>query len=196
MIVKALLVLLACLMTYVMNFNTKKAGYEYNQKWYWGSYVITALATALFLYKVDLTWSTGVITMMMPALVVSSCIDIKLHIIPNRLQAYLAILALGYAALNYKIAWILLLGGAVYFLLFLFLSIITGGNLGMGDVKLGFSIGAILGLTLIVKYLAFSFILAGVIAFVLLITKKKKLNDKMAFGPYLAAGFILVLLTM
>lgn len=178
-------------LTWGLNVNTKKAGYSYNKEWYPISYFATTVFTlAVLLVNANLTEEIVLISLMIPALVVLSCIDFKMYIIPNRLNAYLAVLAIVYALVNIDVALALLIGGAIYFVLFLFLSIITGGNLGMGDVKMSFSMGVILGSTLLLKFLAYSFLLAGVVAALLLITKKKSANDKIAFGPYLVIGFI------
>ena len=67
------------------------------------------------------------------------------------------------------------------------------GLLGMGDVKLMAVMALALGwysplLPLIA--LGLSFLIAGVVALALLISKKIKLGGSMPLGPYLIAGFI------
>lgn len=181
---------------YIMNKNTKDAGYLYEKSWYKWSYIITAVIIIIYLLKVGVSPSTTIVSMLIPAMAVLSFIDLKLYIIPNRLNLYLAISAILYIIVNYKIAWILLMGGVVYFALFFFIAIFTGGSLGMGDVKMMFSVGAILGITLLLKYIAFSFILAMIVGLFLVISKKKKATDKIPFGPYLTIGFVLTILSL
>jgi leader peptidase (prepilin peptidase)/N-methyltransferase len=67
------------------------------------------------------------------------------------------------------------------------------GLLGMGDVKLMAVMALALGWyspLLPIIALGLSFLIAGVVALVLLISKKIKLGGSMPLGPYLIAGFI------
>lgn len=65
--------------------------------------------------------------------------------------------------------------------------------MGFGDVKLGFIIGFLLGLKagLISLYLAF--ILGAIFGLFLIISKKKKLKSKIAFGPFLVLGMLIIM---
>ena len=66
------------------------------------------------------------------------------------------------------------------------------GLLGMGDVKLMAVMALALGWyspLLPIIALGLSFLIAGVVALVLLISKKIKLGGSMPLGPYLIAGF-------
>ena len=67
------------------------------------------------------------------------------------------------------------------------------GLLGMGDVKLMAVMALALGWyspLLPIIALGLSFLIAGVVALALLISKKIKLGGSMPLGPYLIAGFI------
>ena len=67
------------------------------------------------------------------------------------------------------------------------------GLLGMGDVKLMTVMALALGwysLLLPIIALGLSFLIAGVVALVLLARKKIKLGGSMPLGPYLIAGFL------
>jgi leader peptidase (prepilin peptidase)/N-methyltransferase len=67
------------------------------------------------------------------------------------------------------------------------------GLLGMGDVKLMAVMALALGWyspLLPIIALGLSFLIAGVVALVLLISKKINLGGSMPLGPYLIAGFI------
>jgi leader peptidase (prepilin peptidase)/N-methyltransferase len=76
----------------------------------------------------------------------------------------------------------------------LFLWLITKGKgMGFGDVKFSLIMGVLLGLKggLVALYLAF--ITGGIVGLILVLLKKKKLKSKIAFGPFLAIGTIIML---
>ena len=81
-----------------------------------------------------------------------------------------------------------LVAGGLFFLL----SVATGG-VGMGDVKLCFFLGALLGgLPLpvpgILSALAVGMVGGGVAAALLLVTRVRRMGDVIPFGPFLCAG--------
>ena len=65
--------------------------------------------------------------------------------------------------------------------------------LGMGDVKLAALIGAMLGWPFAGRALIFGVFLAGIAGLVLLIFRARGLRQGLAYGPYLAAGTLIVL---
>ena len=84
-----------------------------------------------------------------------------------------------------------LLAGVVTFGLSLVINRL--GLLGMGDVKLMTVMALALGWfspLLPIIALGLSFLIAGVVAIWLLLTKRIKLGGSMALGPYLIAGFL------
>jgi len=72
--------------------------------------------------------------------------------------------------------------------LFLVLTVLLGGGIGGGDMKLAAVMGWYLGLWGIGLALLLGFVLAGTVGATLLMAKRKKPKDWMPFGPYLAAG--------
>jgi len=83
--------------------------------------------------------------------------------------------------------------GAAAFFLLLWL-VTRGKGMGLGDVKLAFLMGLLLGFPniIIASYLAF---LTGAASGVILILLgKKKLKEKIAFGPFLVAGTVIALI--
>lgn len=80
--------------------------------------------------------------------------------------------------------------GVVTFILALLIN--RAGLLGMGDVKLMSVMAIALGwysLLLPIIALGLSFLIAGVFALALLLSKRIKLGGSMPLGPYLLAGF-------
>lgn len=126
-------------------------------------------------------------------LVTISLVDFQVRRIPNALVLALLLLAvlqalwLGQPALT-ALALGLLAGGG----LFLLLALLGRGAMGAGDVKLAAALGALLGFPLVLRGLLWGVLAAGVVALLLLITRRAGRKDTMAYGPYLALGAWLV----
>jgi leader peptidase (prepilin peptidase)/N-methyltransferase len=84
----------------------------------------------------------------------------------------------------------------VCFLLLFFLA--PKGGFGLGDVRLSFLQGLVLGwFGYKIAFISFiaGFILGGFAGLTLIAFGRKKMKDKLAFGPYLALGAVLALLS-
>lgn len=74
--------------------------------------------------------------------------------------------------------------------LFLLLAILTRGGIGGGDIKLIFVLGLWLGSRLLMGTVILGFCLGGLAALFLLLTKQKKRKEFFAYGPYFSAAAI------
>ena len=92
-----------------------------------------------------------------------------------------------YTILNYLIAVLIGLGVIGGICLF------TGG-MGTGDIEIAVLCGIYLGWKLEIAFILFSFIIGGIFAVTLIITKKKKKTDYIPLGPSLALGAYLVII--
>jgi leader peptidase (prepilin peptidase)/N-methyltransferase len=128
-------------------------------------------------------------------LVVLAVIDLERRVIPNVIVLPAAVLTLIAQIAIAPSKWLWYLGAALGAgLFFLVLFLVFRDGLGMGDVKLAVLIGAALGSHVLIG-LVFGSLAASVVAVYLLGTKglaARKMT--IAFGPYLAAGAIVVLL--
>ncbi len=125
--------------------------------------------------------------------------DVKYHLIPDSIQLsffigsliLLPFLSTGNVA-HFFLERVLsaLIIAAPIFALYFFSS---GRAMGFGDVKLSFTIGFLLGTKLGFMALYSAFISGGVVGTILLLLRKKRLKSKIAFGPFLAIGTILML---
>lgn len=133
-------------------------------------------------------------------LVVVAVIDARTRRIPNRLTYPLTpvllvlLVAAGLANGEPGIAVRAVLGGLAGFGVLLVIALISPRGLGMGDVKLAGSLGIALG------YLSWGhvavgifggFLLGGVSAVLLIVTRLRSRTDLVPFGPYLAAAALL-----
>ncbi len=80
------------------------------------------------------------------------------------------------------------LGGIVALLLFLIPSLLWGGSIGMGDVKLAGGIGAALGFPLVAVSLFSGVLAAGLVSATLLASGRVGRKDAIPFGPFLCFG--------
>ena len=138
-----------------------------------------------------------------PMLLSVFVIDYKLQIIPNRLSLTIfetgLIIAFLYGVSNTAITINMLLGmiaGIGIFILITLLSKLIFGkdSVGLGDVKLMGGLGLYFGLTNIVVISLISFFIAAIISIILLITKTKKANQAMSFGPFIVIASIISIL--
>jgi leader peptidase (prepilin peptidase)/N-methyltransferase len=120
------------------------------------------------------------------------------NVIAVGIVAGLAVAALdGFSSLLHAVAG--LAGGAGLFLAFFLLAAVIYRNLkvvpfGLGDVYLAGMIGAMVGGFLAaVGTLFYGILLAGVMAGLLLVTRKAGRRDPVPYGPYLCAGAFIAL---
>ena len=78
------------------------------------------------------------------------------------------------------------IGGGIGFILFFVLAIVSRGGMGWGDVKLAALIGMVTGFPLVFVALIMAAILGGVVAIALVVSKKRKREQTIPFGPFLA----------
>ena len=82
-------------------------------------------------------------------------------------------------------------------LTFMTLSLASRRGIGAGDVRLAAVLAMFLGYLgaqYVFQGLALGFILGGVVALVLLISRKANRNTRIAFGPYICIGAMAVVL--
>jgi len=127
--------------------------------------------------------------------------DVKYQIIPDSMQISFFVFTFLLHIINLGFDWKLIIGnwnfllaGILVMLPILILYWLTKGRgMGFGDVKLAFVIGFFLGFKAGFLALYCGFILGAIIGLILIIFKQKKLKSKIAFGPFLVLGMIIVL---
>ncbi len=181
-------------------------------------YPIVELITGLVLVFVpwQLGWSPLTILWMLAFIlfILIAAIDLRLGIIPDKLNVLLVLLGLSAVLLAYfdsspdvsflgSYALLFQLGegnflvhrlAGVAFGLVFFGSIylLTQGKaMGLGDVKLAGALGLFLGWPDIVLALVLAFLVGSIFAIPLLLMKRKTLKDALPFGPFIVAGVTL-----
>lgn len=139
---------------------------------------------------------------LIPMLLSALVIDYKLQIIPNRLNLTMfevgIILAFIYGVSNINIGIDMLLGmiaGAGIFLVITLIGGLIAGKeaMGFGDVKLMGALGLFFGLGNIIVISLVAFLIGAIISIVLLLTKIKKTNEYIPFGPFIVIAALIVL---
>ena len=80
-------------------------------------------------------------------------------------------------------------------LVFVVISIVTSGKIGLGDGLIMMPFGILLGFWNSMVSMVYAMIFSGTVALILLATKKRNGNYEMPFLPFLLCGLVLNLLT-
>lgn len=163
---------------------------------------LTAILLAGAALRFGADWALPGYLVLFTCLVAVSAIDLDYHIIPNRIVyptifASIPLLVLaaiaGHDADGLREA---LIGAAGAWTALLVIHLISPRGMGFGDVRLSFVLGLFLGwLTLghVVTGLFMGFLLGAVIGVALILVGRKGRRDAIPFGPFLAAGTVLVI---
>lgn len=158
--------------------------------------IITGVSFVLTWLYVDPLWLSlpGILSYftLISACIVIVVADFKYHIIPD--QATVAFIVASLLITNDVSMVDKLSGGVVLFLILLAIFLLSRGRMmGFGDVKLAFGMGILFGIHdgLIALYL--SFLTGGIFSMGLLLTGASKMKSKIAFGPFMIAGTLLMM---
>ena len=130
-----------------------------------------------------------------------SIVDFKSHRLPNRLVGwFVAVEILIMAVISWMASDFDRFGTAlgiagVTTIVYLLLYLVSRGSLGMGDVKFAFPLGLCVGWYSANQWLVaifVSFLIAGLVAVIGLVTKRMTRKSRLAFGPYMFLGTFLV----
>lgn len=135
-----------------------------------------------------------------PMLLSAFVIDYRLQIIPNRLNltifeigmVFAFLYGLSNVAITINMLLGMLAGGGIFLLITLVGGLFYGKEaMGFGDVKLMGALGLFFGLSNIIIITLVSFLIGAVLSVLLLISKIKKTDEYIPFGPFIViATFI------
>ena len=86
------------------------------------------------------------------------------------------------------------IGGAIGFVIFLLIALVSRGGMGWGDVKLAALIGLATSFPLVFVAVIIAAIVGGIVAVALVIAKRRKRRETIPFGPFLALAAMITLL--
>jgi leader peptidase (prepilin peptidase)/N-methyltransferase len=164
--------------------------------------LVTGVVFALLAWHYGLSPSLGIMIFYACLFIVIFVIDLEQGLILNKVVYPGMVVALLLSL--YPLPWLAgsmgmrvayaALGGAIGFGIFLLIAIASRGGMGWGDVKLAGLIGLATGFPLVFLSVIMGAILGGIVAVVLVITKKRQRRQTIPFGPFLAAAAMITLL--
>ncbi len=167
---------------------------------------ITAVSYLALLYIFGISLDLFKYMTLVPLLISAFCIDLKLQIIPNRLNLTIFETGLIFTFLNAIINTNLgittftnsilgmLVGGGIFLLITAIGGFIAGKEaMGFGDVKLMGALGLFLGWINIIIVSVIAFLLAAIISIGILIFKRKHFGDYIPFGPFIVIATLIAI---
>lgn len=152
--------------------------------------LITAiLLTAVFL-KFGYTWECLIFSIVVPALVIISAIDLEHQIIPDLITLPGIVFGLAAGAYLTGIGNSLLgflLGGGIFYLL----AVVSRGGMGGGDIKYIAGVGALLGWQKVLLIIFLGALLGSCVGLLMILLKKKDRKSLIPFGPFLALATLI-----
>jgi leader peptidase (prepilin peptidase)/N-methyltransferase len=153
--------------------------------------------------RFDDTWALPAYLVLTGALVALSWIDLEHYLLPNRivypmtvallvLFAFAALLDDDWSALSRG-----LIAGAIAFVIYFVLHLVSPRSMGFGDVKLSFSLGLALGWLSweeLALGLFLAFLYGAVIGIIVIVATRRSRKAAIPFGPFMAAGALTAIL--
>lgn len=169
----------------------------------------TAIIYILLLYFIG--WQSNILykiqlikyMLLTPMILSAFVIDYKLQIIPNRLNLTIFETGLIFTFIegmyNQSLAIDNLLGGLVGAGIFLIITLLGGviagkEAMGFGDVKFMGALGLFFGWMNVIAISVIAFLLAAIISIILLVTKVRKTDEYIPFGPFIVMACFIVML--
>lgn len=157
--------------------------------------MFTTILLVFTYYKIGLSKELFIAIPLMAMLATITISDLLYQVIPNKVNLagfiYFAIVHLFYQPLPYLEYVIgVFAGGGLLFLI----AVLSKGGMGGGDIKLMAVVGMAIGWKLTLLSFFVASLIGGIIGVILLATKKVKRRQPIPFGPFLAAGIIIIYL--
>ena len=159
----------------------------------------TGLLVAFLFWHFGWHWMLPVAIAYSGVLIALAVIDLKHQLILNKIVYPVALVAMIlnffvpdlYSLHNFLFG---LLGGAVGFLILFLPALIYSKGMGWGDVKMAGMIGLMVGFPNVIVAVFGGILLGGLMAIILLATRKKTRKEGIPFGPYLSLATIITIL--
>lgn len=171
--------------------------YEFNKKEIMYGAILNGTINALITYRYTPIEDIGYYLILMSVstlLTAHFIIDCKYQDLPDLYNGIILILSIiSLVIWHIDTPMLYIITAITMFLGFLLIAMLTGA-LGGGDIKLMGAVGMFFHYSQIPSLLIYSFFLGSIFALFLIVIKKKKKDDKFAFGPFLIMGIIATLI--
>jgi leader peptidase (prepilin peptidase)/N-methyltransferase len=162
----------------------------------------TAVIFALLYWHYGLSAELGVLAFYACLFIIIFVIDLERSLILNKVVYPAMVVALLLSlypwpwlseSIGMRVAYAAL-GGTAGFAIFLLIALVSRGGMGWGDVKLAALIGLATGFPMVFVTIIMAAILGGIVAVVLLATRRRGRREMIPFGPFLAVAAMVTLL--
>ena len=163
--------------------------------------LVTAVIFALLFWHYGISAQLGVLAFYACLFIIIFVIDLEHSLILNKVVypgIVVAFLLSLYPwpwfsqSIGMRVAYAAL-GGAIGFGIFLLIAVVSRGGMGWGDVKLAALIGLATGFPMVFLAIIMAAILGGVVAVVLLATRRRGRREMIPFGPFLVVAAMVTL---
>lgn len=153
-----------------------------------GAFVFESAASKLDMIKVFLAFA---------GLSAAAIVDYKVKLIPNLIVGIMlctrvVLLIPEFILRREEFAKILgnsVLSAVIVFAILFILSVVSKNGIGMGDVKILTALGFLTSLYSVLNTMIGALVLCVLMSMALILAKKKKMKDKIPFGPFLFLGY-------
>lgn len=151
-------------------------------------------------FVLDSLWLVPAFLVFIWTMILLTITDLDTKLIPNRILAPATAIGVALLVAGHFVQGSggdlvdAVIGGAAYFSALLVLALLVRGGLGFGDVKLAFLIGVFTGYLSLGHVLVTgigAFLIGGLVAAFLLITRKSGRKDAIPFGPFMTTAAII-----
>ena len=186
----------------IVSYITLKGKCRYCHKPFGVSYPVIEVVTGLLFATIPIFFPLVSLPELLILCIISGCsivvffCDVWYGLIPDNAVLILGVSGILLGIIHHTSLLSLLLSslGAGVFFLLLYLGTKRKG-MGLGDVKLSFAMGLVLGYPFIILAFYIAFLTGALVALILIIGRRKKFKgDSIPFGPFLIIGMISVLL--
>lgn len=164
--------------------------------------LITSLTLIALLFFFGISEKFFIYSFLSIILIMDMFIDIKAQIIPNMLNMLGFIVGIVYVYFKLvtdintglDLLFGMFVGGGIFLLIALFaLVAYRKEGMGLGDVKLMGMLGLFFGVKNIFQIFILSFIVGAIISIILLLFKIKKVDEYIAFGPFIVIATVVTM---
>lgn len=154
--------------------------------------IITAVMITSVFIKFGFTIEFLIFAVVASALVIITAIDLEHKIIPDLIT--LPGICFGFIAGTYLLGFFdavvgFLIGGGLFYAI----AVLSRGGMGGGDIKFIAGAGALLGWKKVLLVIFVGSLLGSIVGLAMILLQGKNRKSQIPFGPYLAAGMLIVI---
>lgn len=164
---------------------------EYGHKGFACTFLISSIFSFVFAFLSLNIISTIILTLIICITSSAAVIDEKYRVIPNPYCAAILLLSLVYIiSCDVKNFYLHIISFIIIFVVFFLISTMLKKGIGAGDAKLFAALSLSLVPTQLPVFMLFAFVSAFIAVVCLLVTKRKTLQDSIAFSAYILIGIL------